>query len=90
MNLLAEAMKQGILDDMRNGIVPYSTWSFSALHNFVDANCYGGLCDDAVIEGLIAFFGGRDDDGVMPYLMPEYINDAQNEVDCWLKSGRMR
>jgi len=39
---LAEAMKKKILEDVQNGVVPTGVKSFSQLHDFVDANCYGG------------------------------------------------
>ena len=39
---LAEKMKFEILADMHAGIVPRSVRNFSELHDYVDANCYGG------------------------------------------------
>ena len=41
-----ERMKREILGDVRKGVVPVSCVSFSELHDYVDANCYGGFCDD--------------------------------------------
>ena len=41
-----EQMKLEILDDVRNGYVPVSVTHFGDLHDFIDANCYGGFCDD--------------------------------------------
>jgi len=38
--------KQEILADMASGTVPTEVRTFSALHDYVDANVYGGLCDD--------------------------------------------
>jgi hypothetical protein len=32
--------------DIENGALPASVRSFSELHDHVDANTYGGLCDD--------------------------------------------
>lgn len=49
MNSITEAVEQAkgeILDDMREGTVPTDVTTFSALHDYVDANVYGGLCDD--------------------------------------------
>jgi hypothetical protein len=34
-----------IMADMAAGIVPRTVRSFAALHDYVDANEYGGLCD---------------------------------------------
>lgn len=38
--------KLEILVDIEQGYVPSTVKSFSELHDYVDANCYGGLCDD--------------------------------------------
>lgn len=35
-----------IEDDMMTGTVPRDVASFGDLHDYVDANCYGGFCDD--------------------------------------------
>lgn len=40
---LAERMKAEILQDVKAGIVPSTVSEFAELHDFVDANCYGGL-----------------------------------------------
>lgn len=78
-------MKAEILRDMACGIVPLTVASFSELHDYVDANCYGGFCDDKVVDSLIAFFGGRDSNEAMPDGMMKFINDAQTAVDHWLQ-----
>lgn len=85
MSTLAEAIKNEILTDMSNGVVPYTVNSFSELHDYVDANCYGGLCNERVMDGLISFFGGRDADEAMPDGLMAYINNAQDIVDGWLR-----
>lgn len=41
-----ERIKREIIDDIKAGRVPADCPSFSALHDYVDANCYGGFCDD--------------------------------------------
>jgi hypothetical protein len=38
--------KAEILEDIHAGIVPADIKCFGDLHDYVDANCYGGLCDD--------------------------------------------
>ena len=40
-----ERSKVEILEDMSSGIVPTTVSSFSELHDYVDANEYGGLCE---------------------------------------------
>lgn len=61
--------KQEVLDDIKAGIVPTTVSTFAELHDYVDANEYGGLCDDA------ACFDASCDD----------INVIQDAVGRWLK-----
>ena len=82
-----EQMKLEILEDIVRGKVPKTVTSFSALHDYVDANEYGSFCDDAFSDALIAFFGGRNDDYGMPDDMMDYINAAQDAIDAWIKAG---
>ena len=42
-----ERSKAEILEDIAAGVVPGTVSSFSELHEYVDANEYGGLCSDA-------------------------------------------
>lgn len=89
-NLIAQ-MKEEILDDVRRGFVPgfvpRNCVSFGELHDYRDANCYGGLCDDEVFDALVEQFGGRDEDEGMPDGMLNLINAAQDAVDEWIKQG---
>jgi len=41
-----EQSKAEILADIEMGILPQTVKTFSELHDFVDANTYGGLCDE--------------------------------------------
>lgn len=76
-------MKAEILADIANGTVPQSIKNFSELHDYVDANCYGGFCDDEYMSKMWAHFGCGPDDGC-----PEEVyvldNAAQNAVNIWL------
>jgi hypothetical protein len=48
MNQLAERTaraKREVLADVAEGFVPAAVKTFSELHNYVDANCYGGACE---------------------------------------------
>lgn len=83
-----EQMKGEILVDMNLKLVPKTVGSFSELHNYVDANEYGGFCVDVQHEKMIAHFGGLDDGG-MPQGMLDYINECQADVDLWLKNRRV-
>ena len=82
-----ERSKMEILEDMSSGIVPTTVSSFSELHDHVDANEYGGLCesgtwwciaDDATdkeLEENDGFYIRHFDEG----------NAVQDAVDAWLK-----
>ena len=81
-----ERMKQEILADIKSGRVPADCPSFSALHDYVDANCYGGFCEDDLLQALVEHFGGRDENEGMPDDLMDYLNTAQNEIDAWLRT----
>lgn len=83
-------MKHEIIEDISAGHVPADCPSFSALHDYVDANCYGGFCEDELMQNLIDHFGGRDEDEGMPDALMAYLNDAQNVIDRWIKEGGIR
>ena len=80
-------MKAEIMFDMDHGEVPRTVKSFGELHDYVDANCYGGFCH-AIADRMIEHFGGRDSDEGMPQGMLDYINAAQDAIDAWLKGLR--
>lgn len=82
-----ERMKQEIIEDIKSGQVPASCPSFSALHDYVDANCYGGFCDDDLMQVLTEHYGGIDENEGMPDALIGYLNDAQNSIDSWIKEG---
>lgn len=86
-------MKAEILADMNSEeIVCAMPWtkvkSFSELHDFVDANEYGGFCEDTLCNAFITFFGGRDEHEGMPDAFIAFVNECQGDVDKWLKNGR--
>jgi hypothetical protein len=84
-----ERMKREVLDDEAEGrFCAAEVSSFSDLHDHVDANEYGGFCEDGVADPLIAHFGGRDPvhEG-MPDGFLDYMDKAQDAVDAWIKGG---
>lgn len=85
-----ERMKKEIIEDIKAGRVPADCPSFSALHDYVDANCYGGFCEDNVIQALIEHFGGRDENEGMPDALMDYLNDAQNAIGRWIEEGSIK
>lgn len=80
-------IKQEILEDVKAGIVPYNCISFSALHDYVDANEYGGFCEDELVDSLFDHFREGDKNEGMPQKMIAYFNEAQNTIDLWLKDS---
>lgn len=84
-----DRMKREIRADVANETVPASVPSFGDLNDYVDANCYGGLCEDEMFDSLIDHFGGRDIHEGMPQGMFDYINDAQTAIDKWIKQGNL-
>lgn len=80
-------IKSEILADIENGIIPETCASFSELHDYVDANCYGGFCDDNYLSKIWAFYGAHSDDGC-PAEVYDFINNAQMAINTWLEAGR--
>lgn len=70
-----QRMKSEILADIAAGVVPATVASFSELHDYVDANMYGGG-------------GNLDVDSEEFSAFCDMLNDAQNAIDAWIKEGR--
>jgi hypothetical protein len=71
--------KREILADIMDRIVPATVKDFATLHDYVDANCYGGLCEDGWTE----------------YANDEMTDEChaaasrvQDELHQWLQQGR--
>lgn len=76
-------MKSEILVDITNGTIPETCASFGELHDYVDANCYGGFCNDEFSDK----WGMPSDEGY-PNALIELADNAQNAIDAWLNAGR--
>lgn len=87
INVTLARMKREIIEDVVAGKVPATVKSFGDLHNNVDANEYGGFCEDELADSMIAEFGGRDEHEGMPQGMLDFINDAQKRIDEWITEG---
>lgn len=74
---VVDAMKCEVLADMASGRVPGTVTTFSELHDHVDANEYGGFCDED--NGP---FGGFINASWFMW----FTDAAQCEVDKWLKA----
>jgi hypothetical protein len=68
---IADLMKREIQADIQAGRVPDNVQSFSELHDYVDANMYGGA------EKLLEKFGLDVAAGI--------LNKAQDQVEAWIK-----
>lgn len=64
--------KKEIEEDIQLKIVPYTINRFEDLHDYVDANCYGGLCDED-------YKISKD---------YEFENKLQTALNDWLFNGR--
>ena len=81
----ARAIRE-ILEDMKNGVVPEHVSTFSELHDYVDANEYGGLCEDGYWclpdDATDAEIEAND----WMYLKhPHESNAVQDQVHKWLQ-----
>lgn len=77
-----ERMKAEILADVLAGRVPDNVESFGELHDYVDANCYGGFCeDDYELE--------RDANGDITQAQVDFFNACQGAIDEWIRTKAM-
>lgn len=86
---IAEQMKREILEDVSKGIVPATIADYSGLHEYVDANCYGGT------EKLLAEMSDAAPDTEEGYTNAwnsfcAIVNPAMGAVDAWIKAGGMQ
>lgn len=68
-----ELGKREIQNDIDAGTVPPTVQSFSELHDYVDANYYGGAFEQP--------FDGSDE-------ACHFWNQVQTALDEWIKKGR--
>lgn len=88
-NAIARA-KAEILQDVMFGPIDGPVKSFADLHDWVDANCYGGLCDDLFSElGNVLFprAKGEDDDTIYSQSLMDVANKIQDSVDDWIRNS---
>ena len=82
---MAEKMKVEIVSDMRSGIVPNSVRTFSQLHDYVDANCYGG--SEALLDELDSHAANDADHTSALNVLCDLMNPAMEIVNEWLAAG---
>ncbi len=75
-----------MLADIQTGLVPSSVNTFSELHEYVDANCYGGT--EALIDELDAAVPDTDEGHSAAMIaLIHVMNQAMEIVNQWLQSG---
>lgn len=78
-----------IMHGIHDGTVPHGVIkTFGDLHDYVDANEYGGLCDSAVTAAankLMPHKAGEDCISSGDYM--DLANDIQNRLDLWIREG---
>lgn len=86
---LAEKIKSEIIEDVLAETIPENIASYSALHDYVDANCYGGT--EAMLEAMDNA-GDQTEESHVANLnaICDIMNEAHNIVDAWIKSGALR
>lgn len=86
---LAERMKAEIIEDVKNGVVPLTVKNFSELHNYVDANCYGGT--EALLDEMDKHVPDTDE-GHSSALsaLCDICNPAQEIINDWIAAGGIR
>lgn len=82
-------MKVEILQDVRDGVVPYTVANFSELHDYVDANLYGGT------EELLDQLGQQHqqtDDGQSAALaaLCDIANPAMEIINKWIAASGIK
>src|SRR4051812_48644930 len=76
--------KREVLEDIAAGHVPGTVTRFSQLHDYVDANEYGGLTEGPFYDEA-RLDDPAIDSGVVDHSATNKVQDA---VDAWLKAGR--
>jgi len=74
LDVILDRAKKKILLDIEIGVIPKNISSFSELHYFVDANWYGGFCDEN-------YEASKDF---------EFENEIQTKLDEWIKSEEFK
>ncbi len=83
---ITERMKQEILTDVNDGRVPPAVGSYTALHDYIDANCYG---DTESLFGELHDAAPDTEEGHTHAWNSfcDVMNPAIAAVDAWIRSG---
>lgn len=78
---ITKRIKQEIVFDVARSIVPATVGSFAELHDYVDANLYGGT--EELLDSLTKEYGGQE----AMNRHCDIMNPIMDAVDAWIKSG---
>ena len=84
---MAEQMKLESMDDVKSGVIPATVASFSQLHDFVDANCYGG--SEELFAQLVTESKTDEEHQAKLDRLNAIMDPAMDIVDAWIKTGGM-
>ena len=88
IDLAFEISCEEVLEYAADGRVPCTVATFSELHDYMDANCLAGLCDDSLGPIFEAIFGREGDDtGWFSDGFIAAVNTLQDRVHQWIVSG---
>lgn len=83
--------KREIRHDVKAGVVPASVRSFSRLHDYVDANDYGGFAIEKTasptFDRLVR--SERRSDRILQTRI-DFVNKVHEALDAWLKTGGLK
>lgn len=83
---ITERMKREILDDVSAGTVPANIAGYADLHQYVDANCYGGT--EALFDAAHDAATDTEEGHTAAWnSFCDLVNPAIETVDAWIKSG---
>ena len=83
---IAERMKREILDDVSQEIVPATIADYSGLHDYVDANCYGGT--EKLLDEMHDAAPDTEEGHTNAWnSFCGIANPAMDTVDKWIKAG---
>ena len=77
--------KREILADAKAGVFQGPITTFADLHDYADANVYGGFCAGGHYAWTLT-------DPTDPHNQRfcDFVNEVQNQIDAWIKLGGLK
>lgn len=73
-----------ILGYVASGFLPETVRSFSVLHDYMDANCLGGVCDEHLQPVFEAIFPQPERETFLTGPFMQALGRVQSRLDVWL------